>query len=150
MEHRLNVSMKLPLKIDEVFSFFSEASNLERITPPELRFQIITPQPIRIAQGTKIDYRLSLFGIPFRWQTRILSWDTPFRFSDEQVCGPFKRWVHHHSFSEKNGITSITDDVYYRLPFQPLGEIAYPLVRVQLRRIFAFRQKAVKQALLGN
>jgi ligand-binding SRPBCC domain-containing protein len=142
--------MKLPLKIDEVFGFFCEAPNLERITPPELRFHIITPEPIPMMEGTMIDYRLCLFGIPFLWRTRITSWDAPYRFSDEQIRGPFRLWVHHHYFCEKNGVTSITDDVCYRLPLQPLGEFAYPLVRAQLRRIFAFRQRAVRKALLGN
>ena len=81
--------MKLPVKIDRVFSFFSDACNLERITPPELCFRVTSAPPIRIAEGAVIDFRLRLFGVPFSWQTRISVWKPPSCFVDEQLHGPF-------------------------------------------------------------
>ena len=80
--------------MDEDFGFFTEASNLERITPPELRFHIVTPQPIRIAKGAEIDYRLCLLGVPFIWQTVISFWDAPYRLSDEQIRGPLSQLLY--------------------------------------------------------
>jgi ligand-binding SRPBCC domain-containing protein len=148
MLHRLQASMTLPLRLAEVFPFFADAANLERITPPELRFHIVTPKPVMIQQGAVIEYRLRLFGIPFSWLTRISRWNPPHDFVDEQMRGPYRQWVHTHHFYELDGTTTIDDEVIYRLPFSPLSEVVSPLVRWQLKRIFAFRQKAVCQLLV--
>ena len=135
--------MKLALNRDEVFPFFCDVRNLERITPRELHFHIITPQPIQIEEGTMVDYRLSLYGIPLKWRSKITVWEPPHRFVDEQVQGPYKMWVHTHRFREDEGGTVIDDTVRYRLPLWPLGELAFPLVQQQLRRIFRYRQQAI-------
>jgi ligand-binding SRPBCC domain-containing protein len=136
--------MRLPLARDQVFAFFAEASNLERITPPELGFEIVTPQPIRLSAGTCIEYRLHLFSIPFSWQSEIQHWNPPEAFVDVQQRGPYKHWVHTHRFREEQGVTIIEDEVQYALPYAPLGELVYPLVRLQLRRIFRYRQHAIR------
>lgn len=148
--HRFKTSMTLPLGSDETFAFFADVSNLERITPPELCFHILTPQPIGITEGTEIDCRLRLYGVPLNWRSKITNWSPPHRFVDEQIQGPYKLWVHTHRFYQQNGRTEIVDEVWYQLPLWPLGQIAYPLIDAQLHRIFRFRKQAIWDALFGE
>ncbi|HSL94712.1 MAG TPA: SRPBCC family protein [Thermoleophilia bacterium] len=148
VDHHLHTTLELPLPVEDVFPFFAEAGNLQRITPPELGFEILTPQPVEMRRGTLLDYRLSLFGVPFRWRTAIAAWDPPHGFIDVQLSGPYGVWEHTHAFAPTEAGTLIDDQVRYRLPLSPLGDVAYPLVRRQLERIFAYRQRAVTAALL--
>ncbi len=147
VNHILETEMELAVALDTVFAFFSQAENLARITPPELQFQITTPTPIEIREGTLINYRMSLFGVSFGWETKITRYEAPHIFIDEQIRGPYAVWVHTHTFEERGSVTCIRDQVRYRLPFYPLGEVVHPLVRMQLERIFAYRKQAVRAAL---
>ena len=150
MEHLLERELWLPHPVEKVFAFFAQAENLERITPRELRFHIVTKQPIALAAGATIDYRLSLFAIPFGWRSVITAWDPPRTFTDEQVRGPYALWVHRHVFEPSGAGTIIRDRVRYRLPFGPLGDLFHPLVKRQLSRIFDYRRRAVEAAFDGG
>lgn len=128
----------------EIFRFFSDASNLGRITPDFLHFTILTPLPLDVKAGARIDYRLRLFGIPFRWRTRIEAFEPPERFSDVQERGPYRRWHHLHEFEERDGGTLMRDTVDYELPLGPLGALAHALfVRRSVQRIFDYRREVL-------
>ena len=128
----------------EVFEFFADAANLERITPPELNFHIITP-PIDIKKGALIDYELKLRGIPITWKTEITDWNPPHEFVDTALQSPYKQWIHRHIFEENgNGETIMKDIVRYRLPLEPLGDIANFFVKKELRYIFDYRFKVIE------
>jgi len=139
---------RVPRRIDEVFEFFSDARNLGAITPDHLRFQILTPLPITMGEGTLVEYRLSLFGLPFRWKTRIESWEPGRRFVDVQLEGPYRLWRHVHEFVEVEGGTLVRDEVTYQLPLGPLGLLAHALfVRRQVAAIFDHRQRRIAELL---
>ena len=147
-EHILKRELTLDVPRVEVFDFFADAGNLERITPPELRFHIATPQPIVIRKGTLIDYKLRMCGLPVVWRTEILVWEPPFEFVDQQLKGPYRQWLHRHAFTELGPQkTLIEDEVRYRLPIEPLGDVVHFLVRRELDYIFDYRQKAVAEIL---
>lgn len=136
----LRTEQFLPRPIDEVFAFFADAGNLERITPPFLRFRILTPA-IEMKQGALIDYSLRLRGVPIRWRTRITRWEPPRCFVDEQVRGPYRLWRHTHFFEPRDGGTLCRDLVEYKAPFD--GLVHARLVRPDLERIFAFRAETM-------
>lgn len=150
MQHTLHYSVELPQPLDKVFAFFADVANLQLITPPELNFSILTPLPFEMKSGAKIDFMLSLMGVPFKWQTEISSWDPPNMFVDRQIKGPYAEWIHRHTFRDSgDGNTIMEDDVTYTLPSQPLGELVHPLVRKQLVKIFSYRQDTILQLLKG-
>jgi ligand-binding SRPBCC domain-containing protein len=145
---RFTSSQWLPRKLDELFPFFANARNLEQLTPPWLRFSVLTPEPIPMRAGTQIDYRLRWRGIPLRWRSEIERWDPPHSFVDRQIKGPYRLWHHEHLFSERDGGTLIEDRVDYAVWF---GVIAQRLmVRRDVEAIFAFRHKRLEELFLKN
>jgi ligand-binding SRPBCC domain-containing protein len=143
--YRLEQEQFIPSPRTEVFSFFSNAFNLELLTPSFLNFKILTPAPIDMHPDALIDYKLSLFGVGFKWRTRIQSHTPEVAFVDTQERGPYALWHHTHTFEEVEGGTLMRDVVRYRLPLGLFGRVAHGLfVGRCLRRIFDFRRDAVR------
>jgi ligand-binding SRPBCC domain-containing protein len=135
----------VPRPLPEVLEFFSNAGNLEILTPAWLRFKILAI-PISMTAGTKIQYRISWHGLPLRWTTEILRWEPPREFVDLQLSGPYKLWHHTHRFEEERGGTRITDIVQYALPLGPLGWMAHALwVKRDVERIFDYRVARIEE-----
>jgi ligand-binding SRPBCC domain-containing protein len=144
--HTLRREQWVPGPIDQVFAFFADAQNLERITPPWLGFRILSAPSGPISAGAEIRYRLRLHGIPIYWRTEIRLWEAPHRFVDVQRSGPYKLWHHTHTFEACDGGTRMTDVVRYRLPFGPLGRLVHVLkVRNDVRAIFDYRRRQIEE-----
>ncbi len=146
--HRLERTQQIERPLDAVFSFFADATNLEAITPRFLRFRILSPTPVEMRAGARIDYAMSLFGMPVRWRTRITEWEPGVRFVDEQEAGPYAVWRHTHEFEPRGEATRVRDVVEYAVPLGPLGTLAHLLfIRRTLGRIFDFRRDVTRRLL---
>jgi len=141
----------IPRPRHEVFDFFSRAANLEKLTPDNLRFSILTPEPIPMHPGTLIDYRIKLSGVPMTWRTKIDVWEPETRFVDIQLSGPYKLWRHEHTFKDAvtadgRPATEMGDRLTYAVGFGPFGVLARALfVDRTVEGIFDYRKKAVEQ-----
>jgi ligand-binding SRPBCC domain-containing protein len=134
--------------IEAVFAFFADARNLEAITPAWLGFRILTPEPITMRSGSRIQYRLFWHGLPMRWLTEIESWNPPSEFVDVQLKGPYRCWRHTHRFESIDGGTLMRDEVRYAIPFGFLGQLAHGwLVKAELNSLFDYRAAMISNLL---
>ncbi len=134
--------------IDDVFAFFSNAKNLEAITPSWLGFRILSREPIVMQAGARIVYRLYWHRFPLRWISEIRSWNPPTSFIDVQLRGPYSLWHHTHTFQPVDGGTLIRDAVEYALPFGILGRLAHAaVVKANVNAIFDYRAQKVRELL---
>ncbi len=128
--------------LTEVFSFFADAHNLAVITPPWLRFEVLTPAPIEMSSGTRIDYRLRLRGIPLHWQSEITAWDPPHAFVDEQRRGPYRLWRHTHTFEQTEAGVVVGDSIKYAVWGNQIVNKLF--VRPDIEKIFAYRSEQLE------
>lgn len=136
----------VPTSLDETFAFFSNAENLDRLTPSWVGFQILTPTPIEMHPGRNIDYRIRIRGVPVKWRTEIAAWKPNEHFTDVQIKGPYRWWHHEHRFEPSpDGGTRVIDEVEYLAPF---AWLTHPLlVRRDVRRIFDHRAEQLRKIL---
>lgn len=146
-EHLLERSQLVPTPLEQTFDFFADPRNLEAITPPWLHFRILDA-PDRLRRGSLLRYSLRLFRIPIRWTTEITAWDPPHGFTDTQLRGPYRLWVHEHRLEDVGTGTRVTDRVRYRVPLGPAGRAANRLlVRAWLDEIFDYRARRLAERL---
>jgi len=142
--HQLRRRQVLPGDLESVFAFFESPRNLEEITPPWLRFEVVAATDEAVRRGTLIDYRLTWQRVPMRWRTRITEYEPGVSFADEMIRGPYRSWYHRHLFRPVDDGVEMVDLVDYELPFGPLGRWTHEhVVRPQLDAIFDYRREAV-------
>lgn len=150
--YELRTRIRLPRPRPEVFAFFGDAGNLQAITPPWLHFRILTPMPLALHTGALLEYRIRVHGFPVRWRTEITAWEPSLRFVDEQRRGPYRLWIHEHTFREieHDGVsmTEVTDRVRYQVPG---GALVHRLIVARdLRAIFTFRSETLLRLFGGR
>jgi ligand-binding SRPBCC domain-containing protein len=145
-ELRTEITVEAPL--EQVWDFFSNPKNLQRITPDYMRFQIVKcPDVETIFNGMIIEYIVRpILNLPLKWVTEITEVQSLVSFTDVQLKGPYALWHHFHSFEKINGHTKMLDRVQYAMPLSILGNIAHQLfVKKQLEEIFKYRAVAVRR-----
>jgi len=148
--HRFEQVQRFPRPLGEIFDFFTQVSNLESMTPPFLHFRNLTSNRVPLRPGAEIEHAMRLYGIPITWRTRIEHFAPDESFVDRQIRGPYKLWLHKHSFREIAGGTEMADQVDYELPLGLLGELGGGLLTRRLvSHIFAYR-KAVLADRFGE
>lgn len=138
---------KLPISIDEVWSFMSNPKNLAVITPSSMGFKTLSGDDRKMFSGQIIHYTITpLLGVKLQWVTEITHVHPKSYFVDEQRYGPYKFWHHKHFFREIDGGVEMEDIVHYKLPLGILGRIAHPfIVKNKLNTIFDYREEKLKE-----
>lgn len=143
---------RIPKPLKEVWSFFSDAKNLLRVTPPHLNLKVTNEVfGETVYAGQVMTYSVKpLLGIPLGWMTEITQVEPLKYFVDEQRKGPYKLWHHQHHFKPIEGGTEMVDLVHYRLPFGLVGNIANALlVKDELEKIFSYRYHKIIEMFGG-
>jgi ligand-binding SRPBCC domain-containing protein len=138
----------LPQPRGKVFAFFSDAKNLDLITPPWLHFRTIASGQTELREGTVMNHRLRIHGFPLRWRSQITHWDPPSRFVDQQVRGPYRLWIHEHRFEKRDGGTLVHDHVRYAVLFDFL--IHRLFIRSDIERIFVYREQKLREIFVSQ
>ncbi|PLX76422.1 MAG: hypothetical protein C0615_06795 [Desulfuromonas sp.] len=149
--YRLERQVDIAIDADTLWQFIATPRNLDQITPPELKFRIISDVPDQMYDGLLIRYQISipLFG-KREWLTEISDIVPGESFVDTQLEGPYKSWRHFHKLEPIGGDSSrMIDRIDYELPFGPVGALTHDLiVRRQLEEIFDYREKALREIFL--
>lgn len=144
--YQLHQDQRFNLPVDEIFEFFADPKNLEKITPSRLRFEVQNCDPLPVQQGTEIEYELRIRGFPIKWVSRITDYVEGEYFIDKMLEGPYKTWEHIHTFETVDTATLVGDQVYYELPYGWVGEVAHTLfVKGDLEHIFNYRAEKLRE-----
>lgn len=145
--HKYTKKQTVNTTLEKAWDFFSNPSNLSKITPAEMKFEITSVVPPKIFPGLIITYKVSpLAFLRVGWVTEIKQAKENSYFIDEQRFGPYKFWYHIHIFRSVQDGIEMEDIVYFGLPFGLVGNIfGSKFVRNQLNRIFEYREKQILQ-----
>jgi ligand-binding SRPBCC domain-containing protein len=148
--HTLKQSQTLPVSRGKLWNFISVPQNLNEITPPKMAFKIVGELPKSAYAGLLLEYKVKIPLLGWTsWLTEIKYVNEGYSFMDEQRVGPYKLWLHTHTLEEVTGGTKMTDEIYYQMPFGPIGSIAHFIfVRRTLKQIFDYRREKLDEIFI--
>ena len=142
--YSLERTVVTPAPRSDVFRFFENTRNLDRITPRWTGFRDATEEGPPLFLGMRTLHHLCWFGVRLRWGSKIVEYEPPVRFVDQQTSGPYRYWRHDHMFEVVDGGTLMRDRVQYDIPFSILGKMVRTLIiERQLRKIFDYRETLI-------
>ncbi len=145
MIHRLYREQVIPSPLENVWEYFCDPQNLNVITPPDMNFEILSGDGVRMYEGQLIEYRVEFIkGLRSRWLTEISHVRQCEYFVDEQRIGPYRFWYHEHMFAATPSGTVMKDRVTYAVPMGFLGDLLDGIwIAKRLKYIFEYRQKII-------
>ena len=140
----------IPASVEEVFAFHEDPRALSILMPPWEKARVITP-PNSLAVGTVVEVETRIGPFWTRMVAEHIGYEKNRYFEDTLRKSPFASWRHHHGFSAHPEGCLLRDEIHYRLPLGPLGQLVEPLlVRPRLQKLFRYRHEITRQTILSQ
>lgn len=133
-------------KIEDLFEFHIDIKNLQNITPPDTKVNLLNKDFVPVEGGVLKIKTVKSF-IPTTWEVQIAKIQKPNILVDIALKSPFKYWKHSHIFTQKGNICELKDIVEYELPFGKIGDLFDFFIQNELKKMFDYRHKVTKEIL---
>jgi uncharacterized protein len=139
---RFNKKIRINAPVEEVFKWHARPGAIERLSPPWDPLKVLSRSG-GIERGAEVTLRMKAGPVPYKWFARHTEYRENIIFRDEQVKGPFSKWIHTHRFEPEGETACILEDsIEYKLPFHFISKLlAQSVIHKKLERIFHYRHK---------
>ncbi len=143
MRFRYAFTVRAP--IEKVSALHRDPTVLELLTPSLLGWSWEHREPV--AEGSIVRFVIGRGPFRIRWMARHRA-VSELGFTDEQLEGPFRRWVHTHRFEQQGPqCTRIVEEIEARWPSHPIRWILATGIWVGLPLLFAYRARRIRKLL---
>jgi uncharacterized protein (TIGR01777 family) len=141
----------MPVPASELFEWHTRHGALERLMPPWERVRV-TERTGGVEDGARVTMSVPFGPIRRKWVSRCSEVIPAQQFKDEQIDGPFARWVHTHLMLPDGAAASILEDrIVYAPPLGAVGRLlASAALEARLPRLFRFRHDTLRGDLLQH
>ncbi len=139
---------RIAASAERVFEWHEQPEALTKLIPPGTPARVVEHTG-GIRDGARVVIEMGYRPFTIRWVALHQNYIAGRQFQDVQVSGPMKFWRHTHLFIADGDGCILRDHVEFELPMPPLGEIAWPMVRSKLEKMFEYRHRVTAEALAG-